>query len=82
MERLTLSTDHAAGGVRQRNLEDTLCQVHTDRRSIHVGLLLIQVMGVSCRGDSPPQNREESRPSFGADGGRYDHDPPQLNAGR
>jgi len=43
--REPLSSDHAPRCIRHRELENRLCQVHTDRRSIHVGLLLVPLTG-------------------------------------
>jgi hypothetical protein len=48
--RQSTPADDPPSRVRQGELEDTLSQVNTDRRSIHVGLLLVQLMGVSWRG--------------------------------
>jgi hypothetical protein len=33
--------------IRDRDFEDRLCEVHSDCRSIHSGLLLVTLMGIS-----------------------------------
>jgi hypothetical protein len=47
-------------GVR---LKDILWEVYADRRSIHVGLLPVQLMGVSWCGEFSAAEPEESIPS-------------------
>jgi hypothetical protein len=42
--REPLALDDTTRPIRHRHLKDILCQVHRDRRSIHVGLLFIQLV--------------------------------------
>jgi hypothetical protein len=43
----TLTRDHMPLRIRERQLEDGLCQVDGHCRSIHLGLLLVTLMAVS-----------------------------------
>ena len=43
----TLPRDDAPLRIRDRELEHGLCEVHGHCRSIHLGLLLVALMGVS-----------------------------------
>src|ERR1700730_12110623 len=55
--------------IRRCHLEDILCQVHRDRRSIHVGLLFVQLVEPkpSLRHMMPRTNGEASKPIMAAD---------------
>jgi hypothetical protein len=48
---------------RDRNLKDILCEVHSDRRSIHTVSSSFELMGISSSRLMMPQNQEESIPS-------------------
>jgi hypothetical protein len=50
--------------IRERQFEHGLCEVDGHCRSLHLGLLLVALMGVSCCGMMPHRNREESIPSW------------------
>jgi len=49
--------------VRNRNFKYVLCEVDSDRRSIHTVSSLFELMGVSSSRPMMPQNGEESIPS-------------------
>jgi hypothetical protein len=70
--RQSLSFDDPTRTIRRRYLKDILCQVHRHRRSIHFGLLLVQLVEPkpSPRHMMPRTNREESMPINAADGAR------------
>ena len=58
------AVDDATRTICERQLEHILCQIDGDRRSIHLGLLLVQVLGQLFLRSSilPRKNREESIP--------------------
>ena len=82
--RQSLSFKDAAGPIRCRHLKDILCQVHCHRRSIHVGLLLVQLVEPkpSPRHMMPRTNGEESIPITAADGVGLTWETPRLSARR
>jgi len=49
--------------VCDRNFKYVLCEVHSNRRSIHLVSSWFELMGVSSTRLMMPQNREESIPS-------------------
>lgn len=57
--------ENPAGPIRRRHFKDLLCQVHRDRRSIHIGLLFVQLVEPkpSPRHRMPRTNGEESIPT-------------------
>jgi hypothetical protein len=50
--------------IRHCYFEDVLCQIHGDRRSIHLGLLLVAWCDPRFTAMMPRKNREESMPSL------------------
>jgi hypothetical protein len=62
--REALSLDDSSPAIRQRHLEDVLCQIDRHRRSIHLGLLLVAWCHPPFAAMMPRKNREESMPSL------------------
>ena len=61
--RQSLALDNPPCAIRDGNLEHVLCQIHCDRHSIHLGLLLVAWCHPRFTAMMPRENREESMPS-------------------
>jgi hypothetical protein len=59
----SMPSDDASLVIRDDDFEHGLCDVHGECRSIHLGLLLVSLMGISGYGIMPHPNREDSIPS-------------------
>ena len=46
-----LPFDDPPGSIRERHFEHVLCQIHGDRRSIHLGLLLVAWLRPTIHGN-------------------------------
>ena len=81
--REPFAVDDPVRAIGHRHFEDVLCEIHGNRRSIHIGLLLVRWCDPLFTAMMPRGNREESIPSLHQAPGRWcDPDPPPVNAGR
>jgi hypothetical protein len=62
--RQPFAVDNPSHTIRHSHFEDVLCQIYGDRRSIHLGLLLVAWCDPRFTAMMPRKHREESIPSL------------------